>query len=72
MKRDDFVTAIQRGYAVEGEAIQLGAAILEGTVQAEAPVRLPLRTMNRHGLISGATGTGKSKTLSLIAESLSE
>ncbi|HRT52871.1 MAG TPA: DUF853 family protein [Flavobacteriales bacterium] len=49
----------------------LGAPLLNGECAATAPVRVPLRTMNRHGLIAGATGTGKTKTLQTIAEQLS-
>ena len=66
------MAALQQGYSFTGEAVVLGAAMREGSVLAEAPVRLPLRAVNRHGLISGATGTGKSKTLAMIAEQLSE
>ena len=72
MSSGDFVSTIQNGYSFKGDSIILGAALREGKVFAEAPIRLPLRTMNRHGLISGATGTGKTKTLQMISEQLSE
>ncbi|MBP9099642.1 MAG: DUF853 family protein, partial [Ferruginibacter sp.] len=52
--------------------VQIGAAMLDGEVIADAPVSLPLKTMNRHGLIAGATGTGKTKTLQMISEFLSD
>ncbi len=67
----DFGEAIGQAYATEGAAIDLGRGVHEGALAPEAVVRLPLATMNRHGLIAGATGTGKTKTLQLIAEQLS-
>ena len=72
MSNGDFASTIQAGYSFKGDSILLGAAMRDGKVFAEAPIRLPLRTMNRHGLISGATGTGKTKTLQMISEQLSE
>ncbi len=65
------MAAIQSGYAVDGPAMHLGAAVDAGTAHPEAAVRLPLSVMNRHGLVAGATGTGKTKTLQLMAEQLS-
>jgi DNA helicase HerA-like ATPase len=52
--------------------ITLGSAILDGEAIADAVVKVPLKTMNRHGLIAGATGTGKTKTLQVLSEQLSE
>jgi uncharacterized protein len=67
----DFAARITTGYATEGRAIDLGRALLDGTVHPEAVVQVPLSMTNRHGLIAGATGTGKTKTLQLLAEQLS-
>lgn len=60
------------GYACKGDFILLGAAMLEGEPLADAQIKVPLKTLNRHGLVAGATGTGKTKTLQVISEQLSE
>ncbi len=70
--KDSFIEAVKSGYTFKGEAVQIGAGVLDGEVVAEAAIRLPLKTMNRHGLIAGATGTGKTKTLQMISEMLSD
>lgn len=62
---------IAAGYATTGQALNLGSVVVDGTVDPAAQVRIPLAMMNRHGLVAGATGTGKTKTLQVIAEQLS-
>ncbi len=70
--KDQFIEAVKAGYSFKGESVQIGAAVLDGEVVASAVVNLPLKTLNRHGLIAGATGTGKTKTLQMISEFLSD
>jgi uncharacterized protein len=70
--KEAFLKTIQSGYTFKGETIKIGRAVLDGDVVNGADVFLPLKTMNRHGLIAGATGTGKTKTLQLISEGLSD
>ena len=63
---------IAAGYETSGRALELGTVVVDDQVDATARIRLPLATLNRHGLVAGATGTGKTKTLQLIAEQLSK
>jgi DNA double-strand break repair helicase HerA and related ATPase len=67
----EFGKTIGDAYAFGGEWLDLGRGVHDGKVVEEAAVRLPLATSNRHGLIAGATGTGKTRTLQLLAEQLS-
>ncbi len=71
MSKEKFIEAITKSYSPTGSSIYLGAGVLEGEIVAEAKVNLPLKMMNRHGLVTGATGSGKTRTLQLIAEQLS-
>jgi DNA helicase HerA-like ATPase len=68
----DFETTIAEAYKAQGKTLELGKGIREGKVAPTAVVQVPMRMMNRHGLIAGATGTGKTKGLQGITEQLSE
>ena len=70
-KQTDAAAALGQAYAIEGPALELGSVVVEGAPHPDARVRMPLSMLNRHGLVAGATGTGKTKTLQLIAEQLS-
>jgi DNA helicase HerA-like ATPase len=70
-KKDDFIQHINNGYFSKGESITLGGAMLDGEPLANTLVKIPLKTLNRHGLIAGATGTGKTKTIQVLSEQLS-
>lgn len=69
--RDKFVSAVNSSYSFKGESILIGSAILGENQELGCQVKVPLKTLNRHGLIAGATGTGKTKSLQILAESLS-
>src|SRR6186713_1352574 len=70
--KEKFLASIRNGYSFKGEAAKIGVAMLNGEVIPGADINLPLKMMNRHGLIAGATGTGKTKTLQVISELLSD
>ena len=59
-----------RRYAFEETSLELGGLMLDAETLTDTRIRIPLAMLNRHGLIAGATGTGKTKTLQLIAEQL--
>lgn len=70
--KQQFIDKITASYSPKGASIRLGSGILDGEIVADAKVNLALKMMNRHGLIAGATGTGKTRTLQLMAEQLSD
>ncbi|WP_153796293.1 helicase HerA-like domain-containing protein [Foetidibacter luteolus] len=70
--QEAFLQAVQKGYSFKGEHVKIGCGMLDGAVVPGADILLPLKTMNRHGLIAGATGTGKTKTLQVLSECLSD
>ncbi len=67
---DEAVAAIRAGYSFDAPALELGA-LVNGEALADVPVRIPIAMTNRHGLVAGATGTGKTKTLQVMLEQLS-
>ncbi|HEU4522775.1 MAG TPA: helicase HerA-like domain-containing protein [Thermoanaerobaculia bacterium] len=67
-----FDETFQRAYAFSEPCIEVGHVTRDGSPQAGLPIRVPLRMLNRHGLIAGSTGTGKTRTLQLFAEGLSK
>jgi len=69
-KKDEFVAEVQSGYTFSSASLILGGAMLDGESIPGLQIKIPLRTMTRHGLIAGATGTGKTKSLQVIAEQL--
>ncbi|UJH66629.1 helicase HerA-like domain-containing protein [Allomuricauda sp. SCSIO 65647] len=70
--KEKFFSHIEKGYTMKGDYITMGAGMVDGDTVNSAFIKVPLKTLNRHGLIAGATGTGKTKTLQVISENLSE
>ena len=71
-RKEVFFDHIVEGYKTKGDYLVFGSAMLDGETVKDAFVKVPLKTLNRHGLIAGATGTGKTKSLQVMAENLSE
>ena len=69
--KDVIVAAVNGGYAFDGPVLDMGALVVDAEVIADAQVRIPIGMLNRHGLVAGATGTGKTRTLQVMAEQLS-
>jgi uncharacterized protein len=71
MTADDLTSVVRAGYQFDGPALELGGLMLDASALSDVRVKIPLSMLNRHGLVAGATGTGKTKTLQLMAEQLS-
>ena len=68
---DALIAAAKAAFPTDLPGITLGAVTHRGAIDPQPLIRLPLSMMTRHGLVAGATGTGKTKTLQLMAEQLS-
>ncbi len=66
------IAAIRAGYTFSTPALDLGALVVDGKADSQASISIPLSLLNRHGLVAGATGTGKTKTLQVLAEQLAD
>lgn len=66
-----FSELVTDAFTFKGDHSRIGTAMLDGKALTGTDVNIPLRTLNRHGLIAGATGTGKTKTLQVLTEGLS-
>lgn len=69
--KSNFTETFLKGYTFKGDYITIGGAQFEGTTLKNHFVNIPLKTLNRHGLIAGATGTGKTKSIQVLSEQLS-
>ncbi|HUM50691.1 MAG TPA: DUF853 family protein [Chitinophagales bacterium] len=70
--QEQFSAEINQGYTFQGASILIGGGMLDLKSVPNTPIKLPLKTLNRHGLIAGATGTGKTKTIQTLSEKLAE
>ncbi|MCD8528717.1 MAG: DUF853 domain-containing protein [Chitinophagales bacterium] len=61
MSKENFKQSIEQGYTFKGENIVIGAAMFDKEPLPQTLVKVPLKALSRHGLIAGATGTGKTK-----------
>ena len=69
--QSEAIEKIKTGYTFTTPSIDLGVLMVDGTPDTDVRVRLSLSMLNRHGLVAGATGTGKTRTLQLLAEAIS-
>lgn len=72
MNLERFKQQIKEGYTYKSDFITVGGAMFEGKAIADHHINIPLKTLNRHGLVAGATGTGKTKTIQVLSEQLSK
>ena len=70
--QEQFSAEINQGYTFQGASILIGGGMLDMKSVPNTAIKLPLKTLNRHGLIAGATGTGKTKTIQTLSEKLAE